>query len=72
MKPKEKAKELVDKFIPLAHKNFTMRNDGEIDKAKKCATICVDEIIDSHSSGNWKGIDWNMYWKNVKDEINNL
>jgi len=48
MTPEElKAKELIEKFRPFAHKNFTMANDGEIEKAKQCAIICVREILAS-------------------------
>jgi hypothetical protein len=46
MTPEElKAKEFIEKFRPFAHKNFTMANDGEIEKAKQCAIICVEMLI---------------------------
>lgn len=68
MTPKEKAKELVDKFmnlyegiqLGLAKKHW----------AKQSALIAVDEII---SSMNWQyilnGLD---YWLQVKQEIEKL
>ena len=61
MTPKEKAKELVNKYWG---KGIT--NDKEI--AKQCALIAVDEIISTTKYGS-KG---DIYWKEVKQEINNL
>ena len=60
MAPKEKAKELVDNFIPHSTGN------SNINEAKQCALIAVDEIliccIGSHED----------YWQEVKQEIINL
>ena len=55
MKPKEKAKDLVDKFS----------NEVLIDnyEAKRCALIAVDEVIQSYKDS------WLQYWKEVKQEI---
>jgi hypothetical protein len=60
MTPKEKAKELVDKynflkeiFIPSIHEQ------------KQCALIAVDEILNKDGYNN-------DYWKEVKEEINKL
>lgn len=64
--PKEKAKELIDKFDKAVntHTNTPL---------KKCALIAVDEIFNN--------IDWHEfetpnkhleYWEQVKQEINNL
>ncbi len=60
MTPKEKAKELVDKFYIFNH----IGNKHAI----KCALIAVDEILDPFrkvlpSSRN--------YWQEVKQEIEN-
>jgi len=66
MTPKEKAQELFDK-------NFEVTNNYY--KAKECALIAVDEILD-----NWKseatiqypyGLVIN-YWYKVKQEIEKL
>jgi hypothetical protein len=76
MTPKDKAKELFDRY-----KTFVCSNDfyGDYDtsillsNAKRCALIAVDEIIDA--------IDWHEfetpnkeinYWLDVRKEINNL
>ena len=57
MKPKEKAKELIDKY------DF---DHNEFDYSKEYALIAVDEIIDNvHNSQV-------PYWIEVKREINNL
>lgn len=67
MTPKEKAQELVDKYWG---KGIT--NDKEI--AKQCALIAVNQLIDEHTFKN--PIKWNIerinYWKQVKQEIENL
>lgn len=66
MTPKEKAKELINKFKPLCvnvkHTGIldglaTVMNDDFINliAAKQCALIAVDEIIEV------------AYWNNVKD-----
>ena len=67
--PKEKAKELVEKFSDL--------EDGEmyIGKAKQCALIAVDEIINSlENYGKESDELQNMendfrYWQEVKQEL---
>ena len=55
MRPKDKAKHLVDKFS----------NEVLIDnyEAKRCALIAVDEVIESYKDS------WLQYWKEVKQEI---
>ena len=67
MTAKEKAEELVDKFMPHSSGNS---NNNE---AKECALIAVDEIIDA--------IDWHEYevpnmqltfWFKVKRKIEEL
>ena len=60
MTPKEKAKELVDRFL-------NEQNDTEeISQAKQCALICVDEVIESCFHPNLE------YWQEVKQEINKI
>jgi hypothetical protein len=72
MTPKEKAKELFDKFMkPIdgLHK-YPMC----FDTAKQCALIAVDEVI----SADWyiptfeDYKKWTSYWKEVKQEIEKL
>jgi hypothetical protein len=72
MTPKEKAKELVDKFNPLS-----LRTISDFDtkvpeyKGKECALIAVDEIIISVDNEHVSDIFYN-YWKEVKQEIEKL
>jgi hypothetical protein len=62
MTPKEKAKELVDKFTVVG---LQQRNEGVA-----CALIAVDEIISViDPETNLK--TW-LYFKEVKKEIENL
>lgn len=68
MTPKDKAKELVDKFTLVG---LQQRNEGI-----QCALICVDEIVKEIHSNS---IDFQLnvpmsvytYWINVKYEIEN-
>ncbi len=65
MKTKEKAEELVNKFSDL--------EDGEmyIGKAKQCALIAVDEMLDFITKYDNHWLDY-VYWEEVKSEIEKL
>jgi hypothetical protein len=76
MTPKEKAKELVDKFFEYSD------SADEFRFAVKCALIAVDEIIKSNPTYPWakdvgakaQGLYENVifptnYWRDVKSEI---
>tara|TARA_R110002167_G_scaffold10064_1_gene46415 strand:- start:489 stop:665 length:177 start_codon:yes stop_codon:yes gene_type:complete len=58
MTPKEKAIEIAMKFDKY----------GQTDNAKRCALICVDEILEN----NYGAILQMIFWKGVKEEINKL
>tara|TARA_R110000803_G_scaffold40841_3_gene87993 strand:- start:460 stop:657 length:198 start_codon:yes stop_codon:yes gene_type:complete len=65
MTPKEKAKELVNKFLQVY--------DGRVPQAKKCTLICIDEFIDAlsfNSSPTAEGLT--EFYTEVKIEINKL
>ena len=66
MIPKEKAKELVEKFSDL--------EDGEmyIGKAKQCALITVDEIISIKLLWFQKDTEELDFWQDVKQELLNM
>ena len=69
MTEKEKAKELVDKFLN------EQNNTEEISEAKQCALICVDEILENITEEvmTYKPFMMNTdYWQEVKQEINKL
>ena len=62
MTPKDKAKELVDKFSVVG---LQQRNEGI-----QCALIAVDEIISVIDPETFL-MSW-LFWKQVKKEIENL
>jgi hypothetical protein len=68
MTTKEKAQELVDKFLQFTPVEF------EYEYAKQCALIAVDEAMYSLSVIPY-GMEYLSkidYWEEVKQEINNL
>ena len=69
MTPKEKAKELYDKFLYL---NLYTMNRNE---AKQYALLAVDEILLSQFQFDMISIyrtPFNHYWQEVKKEIEKL
>jgi hypothetical protein len=58
MKPKEKAVDLVNKYLQIY--------DGKVNISKLCALIAVDEILEECRLER----DW--YWEEVKQEIEKL
>ncbi len=71
MKPKEKAKELVVKFMDLVH----TEDAGAKANMKSCALICVQEIMNAnpHSNPfNSVQVSTIIYWDEVKKEIEKI
>jgi hypothetical protein len=71
MTPKEKAKELVQVYF----KEVSDANPLEdiLVSAKRCALICVEEILRNEVNTTMHPNDIVMdYWKKVKQEINKL
>jgi hypothetical protein len=66
MKPKEKAYELVTKFC------ITSYRPNVVKKAKQCAIIAVDEIINNVLIGIDLASNWGNYWQEVKNELEKL
>jgi len=70
--PKEKAEELIEQFENYSHTDFNYSRggyqfDSQLQNAKQCALIAVDEII---KFGNEQGIrEPMMYWHKVKEEV---
>jgi len=66
MLPKEKARELVDRYLNLFPHQYL-----DLDEAKQCALIAVDELVETvsmcipylHESTYYE------YWLEVKKEI---
>jgi hypothetical protein len=68
MTPKEKAKELIDKYEFVYIQNYT-----SMFEVKQCALIAVDEILSLNVFEYTS--DWSNtieYWQEVKQEIINL
>lgn len=79
MEQKEKAKELVS--LMLQHQMIVSDEKYSLNNAKQCALICVDEIINVVDLANTTlglglgggfQLKSEIYWKEVKQEINNL
>lgn len=80
--PKEKAKELFDKFKPFVQSTTNWNEYDEFlerQMTKQCVLIAVDEIL-KNSVMNYSGSDFSNneilsdtdYWQEVKKEINEL
>ena len=76
MTPKEKAKELIEKYLKLDIE-IGGQYDGyltmKMHDAKQCALVTVDEILKSHYAllTGIKPSTYN-YWQEVKEEIEKL
>lgn len=71
MTPREKAEELVEKFV---NANFCFIGELEgkpYPTAKECALITVDEILDVLWD-NGTSSNYYKYWQEVKNEIEKL
>jgi hypothetical protein len=66
MSPKEKAMELVWKYLPIL-----IIKENPFDLAKQCALIAVDEIINNYEE-QYKYCKTKSYWHEVKTEIHKL
>jgi len=64
MTPKEKAKQLVDKFTLVG---LQQRNEG-----MQCALICVDEMIELLADDSWRNRNELMFYEEVKKQIHAL
>lgn len=70
MKPKDKAEELILKYLRIDNDTKEWFHKG---LAKQCALIAVDEILSMgimSESGDWRMAK--SYWQEVKQEIENL
>ena len=67
MTPKEKAEYLVERY-EYEGKNLLDLSFGSEEEAKRCALICVDELLKSTFVQN----NAYNYWTEVKQEINKI
>jgi len=65
MSPKQKAKQLIDKFEAHSFMDIDMRISS-YESAKQCALIAVEELIE-HT--DWTEVN---FWQEVKQEIEKL
>jgi hypothetical protein len=80
MTPKEKAEELFWKYTKVSNFSAVLDFDGNthidlefgISKVKECALIAVDEIIEALYQHHWQNRNVTEYYREVKQEINNL
>ena len=68
MTPKEKAKELYNKFNPFVAMTDFYGDNVEHRFTKQCALIAVDEILNCY---NWPSSELE-YYQEVKSEIEKL
>ena len=69
MTPKEKAKELLDKYSFVEIANYT-----SMFEVKQCALVAVDEILDEIQPFElaWEYESKIKFWESVKTEIEKL
>jgi hypothetical protein len=73
MTPKEKANELVDKFMDYTRFEIDEQNNmSNIFSAKQCALIAVDELIIEKNKWENGSFYTSKYWDYVKQEIEKL
>ena len=69
MTPNQKAKELLDKFIPPTRVQDIEENwVDDLYYAKQCALIAVEEILNKDNAFIQTNLQ-NTYWQEVKTEI---
>ena len=60
-------KQIVDKFrLKILEREYKVNEFKIIELAKQCALICVEECKKANNGG------FNIYWNEVKKEINKL
>ena len=69
MNAKEKAEELILKFMRLQEPNYNWFHSK---LAKQCALIAVDEILNNHSQEQGLYRIDTYYWQQVKSELQSL
>ena len=67
MTPKDKASDLVNKFVYHVE---SITDWGQLNNAKECALIAVDEILNITWVDQFLTVE--EYWNEVKNEINKI
>lgn len=70
MTPKEKAKELVNKYWnEITYRDEEYEPNGD---AIDSALLCVDEILEAYNPLEYYPEDLREYWDKVKEEIRKI
>jgi len=73
MTPKEKAKELVDKFDNYVETEDFFGDSRVLENSKQCALIAVDEILEAlEKVAYWQSKGQFKYYEEVKQEIEKI
>ena len=82
MTPRKKAEELIDKFHIKVYVSFVENSIPSVvnalmlyDSAKQCALLAVDELLNEYPAQcpeNSYEMERHLFWKEVKQEIENL
>jgi hypothetical protein len=72
MTPKQKAEQLVDKFMNVSSNKMSDHSRMYLPTAKECAIILVDEILDSTIFYFNDDDLFVEHWQEVKQEIEKL
>lgn len=79
MTPEEKAKELVERHHQCMYHDMGDGKMGYVNRARHCALICVDEILDYLEDAvtivcedGGEKLDPTLYWRQVKQQIQKL
>lgn len=67
MSPKEKAKELYEKYEFVYIQNYASKHE-----VKQCVLIAIDEILQSHQDWSTEQDEYADYWQQVKYEVERL
>ncbi len=72
MTPKEKAEKLLSEYLIYFPEYYNdLEYDYNVEKAKQCALIAVDEIL-NNDNNFFNTYSQNDYWLQVKQEIEKL
>lgn len=74
MTPQEKAEQIVDKYLEVLPSRNPIMYIGDIETAKQCALVAVDELMQSdwYIPTREEHNKWVQYWQEVKNEIEKL
>jgi len=73
MNPKEKAEELIKQFNNINDALILVsREEVKMDVAKKCATICIDQIVNEIELYLDEDAIAFEYWNECKEELEKL